>query len=150
MKELVDIVVKSLPKYEKMLEGWKDNVSLYGKNLESAAIDQISWMGYYDEIKIQLKTLLDYVDMAMVQEQSRREHYIRHNIKKTMSESAIVRQATTSDYYLELRTLRAEVYEMYSTTESIVNQLKQRAYSINNIIKIRESELQGITLFIEP
>ena len=42
-----------------------------------------------------------------------------------------------------------EVEEVYESVKSIVKSFEQRSYSLNNIVRIREKELENITIRME-
>ena len=70
-------------------------------------------------------------------------------MQKSVSDRTIEKLAEDNKKYKNLFIIYLEVKELYLLSESIVHQLQQRAYSINNIIKIREKEMQGITLHVD-
>ena len=142
-------VLKLISKYEKELEGWKDNLSLDGKNIEIVNVEQASWLAYYDEIKVHLKTIVDYFSYLLKEQKAKDIKALMHSSQKSMSDRMMEKLAEESRDYRDLFMLYLEVKELYMTADSIVNQFQQRAYAINNIVKIREKELQGITLHID-
>jgi len=134
--------------YEKKLTGWQQNLSLDNKNIERVNIEQSSWLAYYDEIKVNLKTMIEYFEYLL---KNQKAHDIRILIKtseKSMTDRMLDRLAEESQDYKDIFMVYLEIKELYLTADSIVNQLYQRAYSINNIVRIREKELQGITLHL--
>lgn len=145
----LESIVESLEKYEKELYGWKDNLTLDNKNIELVNMEQVSWLGYYDEIKVQLKIMLDYMDYLLKEQKSKAMTLLYNTMQKSVSDRTIEKLAEDNKRYKNLFIIYLEVKELYMLADSIVTQLNQRAYSINNIIKIREKELQGITLHID-
>ena len=142
-------IVESLEKYEKELSDWKANITLDNKNIEIANIEQVSWLAYYDEIKVQLKIMLDYMDYLLKEQKSQAMKLLYNTMQKSVSDRAIEKLAEDNKRYKNLFVLYLEVKELYMVAESIVFQLQQRAYSINNIIKIREKELENVTLHMD-
>ncbi len=49
------------------LNGWKDNIKLNGKNIEVANMEQASWIAYYDEIRSEIKSILNYYSVKLKQ-----------------------------------------------------------------------------------
>lgn len=142
-------IVQQLEKYEEALEDWKDRVSLDNKNIEVVNIEQSSWLAYYDEIKVQLKMMLDYMDYLLKEQKAKAMKLLYNTMQKSVSDRAIEKLAEDNKRYKNLFLIYLEVKELYTLADSIVNQLYQRAYSINNIVKIREKELEGITLHLD-
>lgn len=132
--------------YEKKLSDWKKNISLDGKNIERVNIEQSSWLAYYDEIKVNLKIMIDYFDYLLKQQKSQDIKALMRTSQKTLTDRMLDKLAEDSQDYNDIFMVYLEVKELYYMADSIVNQIYQRAFSINNIVKIREKELQGITL----
>lgn len=142
-------IVDSLEKYENALDGWKANVTLDNKNIEIVNIEQSSWIGYYDEIKVQLKIMLEYVDYLLKEQKAKSMKLLYKTMQKSVSDRTIEKLAEDNPRYKNLFIIYLEVKELYLMADSIVTQLQQRAYSINNIVKIREKELEGVTLHLD-
>ena len=149
LKKDLTSVVEAIEKYEADLYGWKENLSLDNKNIEIVNIEQVSWLGYYDEIKVQLKIMLDFLDHLLKEQKATAMKLLYNTMNKSVSDRTVEKLAEDINRYKDLFVLYLEVKELYMLAESIVNQLQQRSYSINNIIKIREKELEGITLHID-
>lgn len=142
-------IVSQLDKYENALEGWQERVTLDNKNIEVVNIEQSSWIAYYDEIKVQLKMILDYMDYLLKEQKAKAMKILYNTMQKSVSDRAIEKLAEDNKRYKNLFLIYLEVKELYLLADSIVTQLQQRAYSINNIVKIREKELEGVTLHLD-
>lgn len=134
--------------YEKKLSGWEKNVSLDNKNIERVNIEQSSWLAYYDEIKVNLKTMVEYFEYLLKNQKAQDIRVLMRTSEKSLTDRMLDKLAEDSQDYKDIFMVYLEVKELYLMADSIVNQLYQRAYSINNIVKIREKELQGITLHL--
>lgn len=145
----INSIVNSLDKYEKAMEGWKNVVTLDNKNIEVVNMEQSSWIAYYDEIKVQLKIALDYVDFLLKEQKAKSIKVLYQTMQKSVSDRTVEKLAEDNEKYKNLFIIYLEVKELYMLADSIVSQLQQRAYSINNIVKIREKELEGITLHLD-
>lgn len=142
-------VVNQLEKLDKELEGWQEKVSLDNKNIEVVNIEQAAWLAYYDEIKVQLKMMLDYVDYLLKQQKAKSMKLLYNTMQKSVTDRTIEKLAEDNKTYRDLFLIYLEVKELYLIADSVVSQLYQRAYSINNIVKIREKELEGVTLHLD-
>jgi hypothetical protein len=134
--------------YEKKLAGWQDDVKLDSKNIEIVNVEQSSWMAYYDEIKVQLKIMLDYFEHLLKKQKASDMKALMQNSKKTITDRMVEKLAEESQEYNDIYMIYLEIKELYMLSASIVEQLQHRGYAINNIVKIREKELQGITLHL--
>lgn len=134
--------------YEKKLSGWEKNVSLDNKNIERVNIEQSSWLAYYDEIKVNLKTMVEYFEYLLKNQKAKDIRVLMRTSEKALTDRMLDKLAEESQDYNDIFMVYLEIKELYLLADSIVNQLYQRAYAINNIVKIREKELQGITLHL--
>lgn len=134
--------------YEKKLSGWEKNVSLDNKNIERVNIEQSSWLAYYDEIKVNLKTMAEYFEYLLKNQKAQDIRVLMRTSEKALTDRMLDKLAEESQDYNDIFMVYLEIKELYLLADSIVNQLYQRAYAINNIVKIREKELQGITLHL--
>lgn len=142
-------IVANLEKLEKALDGWQANLSLDNKNIEVANVEQTAWLAYYDEIKVQLKMMLEYVDYLLREQKAKAMKLLYQTMQKSVTDRSIEKLAEDNSKYKNLFLIYLEVKELHMLAESIVFQLQQRAYSINNIVRIREKELEGVTLHLD-
>lgn len=149
LKYDLESIVNQIDKFDRELEGWKDRVSLDNKNIEVVNIEQAAWLAYYDEIKVQLKLMLDYMDYLLKQQKAKAMKLLYKTMQKSVTDRTIEKLAEDNSTYRDLFLIYLEVKELYLIADSIVTQLYQRAYSINNIVKIRASELEGVTLHLD-
>lgn len=135
--------------YEKKLSGWQKNLSLDTKNIEKANIEQSSWLAYYDEIKVHLKTMVEYFEYLLKNQKAVDIRVLMRTSDKALTDRMLDKLAEDSQDYKDIFMVYLEVKELYLTADSIVNQLQQRAYALKNIVEIRAKELQGITLHLK-
>lgn len=149
LKYNLESVVEQIEKIDSALEGWQERVSLDNKNIEVVNIEQAAWLAYYDEIKVQLKIMMDYMDYLLRQQKSKSMKLLHRTMQRSVNDSTLEKLAEDNKTYKDLFLIYLEVKELYLIANSVVTQLQQRAYSINNIVRIREKELEGITLHID-
>jgi len=134
--------------YEKSMDGWKDNLRINGKNLESANIEQPTWIAYYDQLKVDMKILTDYMDMLVKERRAKMFRIISQNQSYDYTDNAKNKLIDDDEGYIALNKRYLVAKEMYLKLDSIVTCFSQRSFSLNNIVKIREKELENITVFI--
>lgn len=135
-----------IDEYEDRLSGWKDNVSLDKKNIQMVNIEQVTWVGYYDEIKVELKHHIDNLERKLKHQKAIAIKVIYETMQKSMTDRMVDKLAEENNDYQDIYALYLEFKNLYDQADMIVSVFQQRAYAINNIVKIREKELQGITL----
>jgi hypothetical protein len=140
---------KIILKYKKKLEGWQDHIRVNGKNIEAANVEHSSLAAYYDQVKVELKKYVDYSDMLIKKVRGKIYKEIVNNSQYKHSESGINRMIDSHPEYLDLYKAHLNIKEMYGKADAICNAFNQRAFLLTNIVKIRQSELENITVFIE-
>lgn len=128
------------------LEGWEDNLVIDGKNLELCCVEHSSWLAYYDEIAVELKYTLDFVDMVEKQVRGEIFKFVKETYHKEYTDTSIQRVIDANPDYLEVHELYLMVQEQYDKARSVVKAFEQRSYALNNIVKIREKELEHVVI----
>ncbi len=133
---------------EKKIENWRDDVSLDGKNLQSAVVEQPSLLAYYDQVAVEAGYYVDLMEMMVKKVRAERIKFIRDNFARDYTDSAIQKAVDGDPQYIKVYEIYIEVKEVYDKCKSIVEAFKQRSYSLNNLVKIHENELENITIRI--
>lgn len=137
---------KVLASIEKRLDGWEKNIQLDGKNIEIANVEQPSWIAYYDQLCVETGIILDYVELQVKKVRAERIKYVRSNSSREYTDTAIQKVIDDNEEFIKIQELYLEVKEIYDKCKAVVEAFKQRSYSLNNIVKIREAELENITI----
>lgn len=138
-----------LEEYEARLKGWQVNVKIDGKNIEAANIEQASWLAYYDEMKVELRTLVDFMDMKVKEVRGILTSVIMKNSSLDTNERTRERMIDAEPDYLRIYQNYLLAKEVYNMADMVTNQFIQRAYALNNLVKIRIAGIQDMTLFID-
>lgn len=133
---------------EKKIENWRDDVSLDGKNLQSAVVEQPSLLAYYDQVAVEAGYYVDLMEMMVKKVRAERIKFIRDNFARDYTDSAIQKAVDGDPQYVKVYEIYIEVKEVYDKCKSLVEAFKQRSYSLNNLVKIHENELENITIRI--
>lgn len=135
-----------LKPYLSMLEEAEEHLKIEGKTLEKANVEQAAWHSYYDERKVELKSLSDYVNA--------RVNSIRGTLFQNFTEtySFDLPERTKDKYvdkepaYLDIYEVYLEVHELYKKFDSIVEAFKSRGFALRNITQIRVAALEDVLL----
>lgn len=144
---------KNLPEileaYEKRMHGWEDNVKIDGKNIEAANIEQASWLAYYDQVKVELRTLVNFLEMKEKEMRGKLTRQVIDHSSMDINERTRERMIDAEPEYIRIHSNYILADEVYRTADMITNQFLQRAYALNNLVKIRVASIQDITLYID-
>ena len=138
-----------LKEFDRKIKDWKKDLSIAGKNIKVANVQQATLLAWYDEMRVDLKSLLDYYDMRVKQVRSEALQVIYKNSKYDYSSTEKEKIIDSDPQYLKYKRIYLEINEMYGMLSSISDQFKNRAYTLNNIVKILVASLEDITLHDE-
>lgn len=133
--------------YERKLEKWREDISIDGKNIEEVNMQQASLTAYYDQIKIELKAILDFLDMKVKETRSKSLKALNKNSSLSLSDRAKEKILDSDKSYISIYKLFLIAKEVHAKSDMVANNFAQRSYTLNNIVKIREKELENITLY---
>lgn len=146
-KENIDNLIDPiLDQYADDISDWKKDISIEGKNLKIANVEQASHLARYDEIKVNLKSLLDYYDMKVKEVRSESIKMLTKNSNVSYTSTEKEKIVDSDPKYIKIYKIYLEVKELHNMAAAIVDQFKNRAYTLHNLVKIYESSLEDITL----
>lgn len=134
---------------EKRLKDWESDIRLDGKNLQSAVVEQPSLLAYYDQLSVEAEAMLDYMEFMVKKVRAERMQFIKEHSSNEYTDTAIQKVIDGDKQYVKTYQIYLEVKELYEKSKAIVEAFKQRSYSLNNLVKIREAELENITIRME-
>lgn len=147
-KDDVELIVEDFLKAAtKKIENHKEHLSLRGKNIEVANVEQASYLAYYDELRVDLKSLLTFYEVRMKEAKAVAWKTINDHSKVSHSDREKEILVNDDPSYKKVVRTYLLVKEMFDTLDSICDQFKNRAFSLNNIVKIRVASLEDITLY---
>src|ERR1700757_2503143 len=129
------------------IKDYKEHVSLRGKNIEVANVEQASYLAYYDEIRVDLKSLLAYYEVKVRESKAAAWKLINDNSQIDHSDREKDILINNNISYQKVNRIYLEIKEMHDTLDSICEQFRNRAFTLNNIVKIRTAALEDITLY---
>jgi hypothetical protein len=144
--EVIDGILND---YKKKLKDWKKDINLTGKNIQVANVEQASLLAYYDEVKVNLKSLVEHYEMRVKQIRSDTLRMIYTSAKYDYSSTERERIIDGDPKYIKYKGIYNRVVEMYTLAASITDQFKGRAYTIHNQIEILKAGLQDVTLYVD-
>lgn len=128
------------------IENWEEDLKLDGKNIQSAIVEQPSLVAYYDQISVDASYVVDYMEMQLKKVRAERIKFIKENFAKDYTDTAINRVVEGDKEYNKTYALLLEARSAHDRCKAIVDAFRQRAYCLNNLVKIYENELYNITI----
>ena len=135
-----------LSSYDKALDEADEILSLKGKTLEQANKENPAWQVYYDQKRVELKTLVDYLELQVQRVRSRLFKNLTQASQHDLSDRAKDKYIDGEKTYLDAYEIYLEVKDMYDKYQAVVNGFTSRGYALNNITKIRVAALEDVVL----
>lgn len=139
-------VASLLFKYEDALVGYEQNLAIKGKNLEKANVENPSWMAYYDQRRIELHSLVKFVEMKLDQTKGKLWKMYTENYSRELAardkDQYIAREAE----YLKVYQVLITVEELQKKYSSVVDAFQNRGYALRNITSLRVSSMEDVVL----
>ena len=135
-----------LSEYDKELDLIESRLTLENITLERANMENPTWLSFYDQKKVELKILNDYMEMRVNQCRGRLFARYKENNMVSLNATEINQYINNEDAYVELFEILLEVQEMYEKYKQVIEAFKARGYALNNITKIRVASLEDVIL----
>jgi hypothetical protein len=135
-------IAKVLAEYDAALEDADSILKIEGKTLETANKENPAWQVYYDQKRIELKTLTEYMEMQVQRVRGRlfKSYTEAHN--RELSDRAKEKYIDNEKSFLDTNEIYLEVKEMYNRYQSVVDGFTSRGYALNNITRARVADVQ--------
>lgn len=146
----VGIKFKNIPNiietYLNYLDNAKLNLKIAGKKLESANVEQPTWLSYYDERRIELRTLVKYLEGQVAAKRGRMWVHLTENSSIVLGPRDKDQYINGDEKYVEIHELFLEVEELYKKYDSLVEAFKARGFALRNITEIRVHSLEDAVI----
>ena len=135
-----------LAEYDSALDDVEELIRIKGKKLEGANMENPTWQSYYDQKRIELKTLTDYMDMEVARVRGKLFRSYKEGHSRELNERETNQYVNNEEAYLNMYQLYLEVKEMLEKYKAVVDAFTTRGYALNNITKIRVASLEDVIL----
>lgn len=135
-----------LLQYEKELPQVEMIIKIEGKTLEQANKENPSWQLYFDQKRVELKTIVDYLEIRVSRVRSKLFKQITESNPRDLSDRAKEKFIDSEQAYLNIQELYLEAKEIYAKYQSVVDGFTTRGYALNNITKARVADVQDMML----
>lgn len=135
-----------IERYEADLQHAEATLSLEGKRLEAANKEQPAWQSYYDQRRIELYTLVKFIDAEVNRIRGTLFRSYTENYSRELTDRAKDKYIDHEQAYLDILELYLEVKELYDKYDSLVDAFRTRGFALNNITKIRVAAMEDVIL----
>lgn len=141
-----DALEKVLSEYEHKLSEAENDLSLANKNIRDALVEQPSFAAYYDQIKVELASIIDYIDAIIDQRSGHINMIFKENSNYDHSDTSIKRMIGKDDLILIYKQMRMDVKELHDKAASVSSQFRDRTYVLTNLVKIMLASMDDVVL----
>jgi hypothetical protein len=141
-----DEVLSILLEYEQKLDGWKANLEVNSKRLNTAIVEHTTWAAYYDQVKIDLEVFIKFFDILLDAEAQDITIRYKEQSKYDYSETTLKRLINGNTNYVNIRKLKLGFEELHARSESISIQFYRRSFILKEYIRMIELAAQDITI----
>lgn len=135
-----------LDKYEDALVGHENHLKIKGKNLESANVENPSWMAYYDQRKIELNSLARFIEMKLEQEKGKLWKAYTEAYSRELSARDKDQYISKDPAYLKVYQVLIIIEELLKKYSSVVDAFQNRGYALRNITSLRVASMEDVVL----
>ena len=135
-----------LKKYEKLYADFPSDSDVSGKTVAEVSTTNHSMYGFYEERAIELKHVMDYLEMRRVQLHGKLYQSYKKGSNISLNEREIHQYIKSDDLYVDISIMILEVKELHEKFQSAVTAFKNIGYGMNNLTKLLIAELEKHTL----
>lgn len=146
LKERFKNLGSILATYNDALLSLEGDISIKGKSLENANRENPSLYAFYDQRRVELKSLTDYMEREVERVKGRLFRSFTENSNRELSDRAKAEYVKGEQAYLDIHEIYLEVNEVYGQFSAAVEAFKMRGYALNNITKIRVANMENVIL----
>ena len=130
-----------------VLKEAKKDVKIAGKTLRHANIEQPAQYGYYDEIRVHLQSLSDYLEIKVAQ---RRAVVIKIITEQSLDYGERLKEKLVDEdeVYIDWKLKKLEADEVLELAKSVGKQFEQRGYTLRNITNLVAAQAQDEHLML--
>lgn len=129
--------------YDEQLDQARLVIPVKGKTLETAQREQCSWFVYFDERRVELKTLVKYMTAHVAKVRGALTRKYNEVPSKALGERLIKNYIDHDIEYLKAYELLLEVEELFEKYESITDAFTKRGFALRDITSARISEVHN-------
>lgn len=141
-----DKIMAALAEYEDDVLAAAGRLTFKGKTLEAANKEQVTWLAYYDERRVELKTFVKRLNMHVEQERGKLFQLYTENYSRVLSDRAKDKYIDRDPEYIAAQEKLIEVEEMYEKFAAVVEAFKARGFALRNLVEIKVNQIEDSTL----
>lgn len=132
-----------IAQYEEDLQDAERNLSIKGKTLETANVEHASWISYYDQKRVELSTLLKYMEREVERVRGKLWQQYTEKMSRDLNTRDKENYINNEPAYLTKQEQFLTVSEIHGKFAALVEAFRSRGYALNNIVKLRTNAIEN-------
>lgn len=130
--------------YDEHLDHVEERIAIKGKGLEAANVENAAWQVFYDQKRVEMRTVLKYMTMEIERVRGKLYKHLKEGgSNRELGEREINQYINQEESYLHMKQLQLEVEELYEKYKTVIDAFTTRGYALRNITELRISQLEG-------
>lgn len=137
-----------LASYSELLKNESNkDISISGKTIQYANQEQASIFSYYDQIRVELETICDFLELKGREVKAASIKSILKNSEKSYGERILEKMVDDNPKFIDIQKKILKTREVYLLAKSIVDSIEHRGYALTNITKIKVAAIEETILY---
>jgi len=146
IKQNLENIIPVIEDYENYLIPFKDDLSIKGKAIDKANIEQASLLYLYNERNVELKAVVRYLEDLIAATRGRIWGKLTEDNRKQLQQKDKEQYINADPEYLSIKELSGVVEELSSKYDAAVDAFRGRGYALNNLTRLIVEQANDHTL----
>ncbi len=147
MKDLPPERIPDLLKiYEAEYDDFEERLRLEGKTLGVANRENASWMSYYDERRIEIRSVTKWLEIDLARVKAKLYKNLTEGYDVDLGQRDKETYIAGEQEYIVRKIALLEVQELYEKYESAVEAFRQRGYQLRNLTELKIASLDMVEI----
>ncbi len=144
----LDKIYDLLEMYDAESAEYKENLRIKGKTHGEANRENASWLAYYDERRVELQSVKNYLEMEIAKIRGKlfKAYTEGHMSNVALGERAKDKYIDQEPEYLKRKRAFLEVEELLEKYKSIIRAFEQRGYDLRNLTQLKVAAVDNIEI----
>lgn len=137
-----------LDTYDAIIDGYEKDLGIDGRTYMQANVQQAAYIGYYVQIGKELDVMLLDMELRVKVQRAKAFKRVQQQSAQTHTEKSMNMMIDGDPHVISHTKAALEVKERAMKMDAIVEAFKQRGFSLNNLLKMRQGEFQNERMYV--
>ena len=137
---------KVIAEFEDAFVAVEKNLTIKGKTLNAAQVEQTAYPFYYAALRAELKTLVNILDMRVSKVRGQLVKKYKENYSRDLGERQLNSYVDQEEPYLQARELYLECEELLEKYSAAVDAFTKRGFALRDLTEARVNDIHDTPL----